>query len=142
MSLIGNQNIFGLQIPVVNPNGMTILDGIQDLEEHMLGQSIVAHKTALLSNIGEQVALGTIFDYDKCAIGAIQNAHHGNHIGMLAGLVMQSDFPTLEALLSRIQSMFGECLNSIEVVGAYVDSLVNNTVRSDSEDGDKLESIR
>jgi len=96
MTVIGYQNVLGLQVPVVDPNGVAELDSVQKLKEDMLGQSVVAHKTALFSNIREQIAFGTVFDDNECAVWAVQNPHEGNDIRMLAGLVMQSNLPLLK----------------------------------------------
>jgi hypothetical protein len=105
--VVGNQNVLRLQVPVVDPNGMTELDGIQNLQESMLGQMIVAHEPAVLGDVREQVTLGAEFDHNEGAVRAFQDAQEGHNIGMVTCLIVQSDLSSLEAALPGIQSSLG-----------------------------------
>ncbi len=125
---------------MVNPNGVAILDGIQNLQESMLGQVIVADEAALLGDIGEQVAFRTEFNHDERAVRTVQDAKQGDHIGVLAGLVVEGNLSSLETSLSGIQSGLGERLHGIGDVGQDVDGLVDNSIGADSEDRDKFQS--
>ena len=125
---------------MVDPNGMTILDGIQNLQEGMLGQLIVAHEPALLGDVGEQVTLGTELNHDESAIRAVQNADQRHNIGVLAGLVVQRDLSSLKASLSGIQSDLWQGLDRIGDIGQDVDGLVNDSISTDSKDRDKFQS--
>jgi hypothetical protein len=71
MAIVRHQNVLGFQVPVVDPNGMTILHGIQDLEEGVFGKSIISDEVASFGDVGEQVALGTKFNNDKRTVWAI-----------------------------------------------------------------------
>ena len=73
MALIGNQNVLRLQVTVVDPNGMAILNGIQDLEERMLGELIVSNESAVLGDVREEVSFGTEFDDHKGAVRTVEN---------------------------------------------------------------------
>ncbi len=125
---------------MVDPNGMTILDGIQNLQEGMLGQLIVAHEPALLGDIGEQVTLGTELNHDESAIRAVQNADQRHNIGVLAGLVVQRDLSSLKASLSGIQSDLWQGLDRKWDMGQDVDGLVNDSISTDSKDRNKFQS--
>lgn len=139
--MVGDQNVFWLEIPMVDSNGVTILNSVQDLEENVFGKSIITDKVSLFSDVGEQVAFRAVFEHNESAVRAIQNAHQGDHVGMLASLVMQSDFAALETLLSVIQSMFGESLHGVQFVSEDVNRLVNDAVRSNTKDRDQFESV-
>lgn len=141
MAVISNQNILGLEVTVVDPDGVAELNSVQQLEEDVLGKSVISNETASLGNVAEQITFRAVLDYNKCAVGAVQNAHQGNHIGMLAGLVVHGNLSTLEALLSRVQSMFGESLDGVEFVGVNVDSLIDDTVGTNSKNGNEFESV-
>ncbi len=125
---------------MVDPNGMTILDGIQNLQEGMLGQLIVAHEPALLGDVGEQVTLGTELNHDESAIRAVQNADQRHNIGVLAGLVVQRDLSSLKASLSGIQSDLWQGLDRKWDMGQDVDGLVNDSISTDSKDRNKFQS--
>ena len=73
MAMVGNQDILGLQVSVINPDGMAVLHRVQDLQKGVLGQLIVANKSTVLGNIGEEVAFRTVFNHDKCAIRAFKD---------------------------------------------------------------------
>jgi hypothetical protein len=45
------QNILRLEIPVVDSNGMAELNGVQELEKDMFGQSVVTHEAALFGDV-------------------------------------------------------------------------------------------
>src|SRR5258705_10950433 len=107
---------------------MAELDGIQNLQESMLGQVVVADEAAVLGDVGEQVTLGAELDHNKRAVRAFQDAQQGHNVGMLARLVVQSDFSSLEAALPRIQSCLGEGFHGIRDVGESVDGLVDHSI--------------
>jgi hypothetical protein len=138
--MVGNQDVLRLQVAMVDPNGMTILNGIQNLQEGMLGQLIVAHETALLGDVGEQVTLGTELNHDESAIRAVQNAEQRHNIGVLARLVVQSDLPSLKASLSGVQSNLWQGLHGVRDIAQDVDGLVNDSISTDSKDRDKFQS--
>lgn len=52
-STVCDQDVLWLKIPMINPNGVTILYGIQNLEERMLGQDIVPNKMSSFGNVRE-----------------------------------------------------------------------------------------
>lgn len=141
MAIIGNQYVLRLEIPVVNSYGMAELHSVQDLEEGMLGKPVVPDKASTLSDVAKQIAFRAVLEHDKGAVGAVQDAHQGDHIGMLAGLVVHRNLSSLEALLSGIQSMFGERLDGVQFVGVNVDGLVDNPIGTNSENGDELKPI-
>lgn len=141
MTVIGDQDIFRLEIPVVDPERMAELDGIQELQENVLGKSIVTDEASALGDVGKEIAFWAVLNNHKCAVGAVQYAHQRDHVGMLAGLIVHGDFSSLESLLTGVQSMFGQGLDGVEFVGVDVDGLVYNTVRAHSKDGDEFQSV-
>ena len=128
MTIVGDQNILRLEIPMVDSNGVAKLNGIQKLQENVFGQAVVAYEMPLFGDIGEQVTFRAILDHHICAFWAVQNSHERNHIGMLTGLVMESNFCLLETSLSGIQSMLGKSLHGVELVRIDVDSLIHNAI--------------
>lgn len=74
MAIIGNQNVLRLEIPVVDSKGVAILDSIQELEEHVLGESIISNKAASFSDVAEKVTFRAVLDHNECAVGAVQDA--------------------------------------------------------------------
>lgn len=132
MAVVGNQNVLRLEIPVVDSNGVTELNGVQKLKEDVLSESVISNKAAAFSDVAEEITFWAVLDYNECAVGAVQDAHQGNHVGMLAGLVVHSDLSSLEALLSGVQSMFGQGLDSVKFVGVDVDCLIDYAIGAHS----------
>lgn len=140
-SIISHQNILRLKVPMEDSNGMTVLNSIQELEKGMFGQSIITDEMALFRDVGEEITLRAILHHNICAFWAVQNSLQGNHVGMLASLVVKSNLGLLEATLPGIQSMFGESLYCVELVGVNVDSSIDDTISSDTEDRDQFELV-
>lgn len=63
--MVRYQDILRLQISMIDPNGVAKFNGIQNLQKRTLGEEIIAHKLALLGDVGEQVTFGTKLKHDK-----------------------------------------------------------------------------
>ena len=50
-ALVSHQNVLRLQVPVVDSNGVAVLNGIQDLEKSPLGKGIVPNELTLFSDV-------------------------------------------------------------------------------------------
>lgn len=141
-SVVCHQDVLRLQVPVVNPNGVAELNGIQNLEKSTLGKKIVPNKMTALGDIGEQVALGTKFKHNKGAINGVHDADQGDHIGMVAGQVVQLDLPLLELPLPLVESCLGEGLDCIWDVGLDIDSGIHNSIGTNAENAGELQPVR
>jgi len=71
VATVCNQNVLRLQVPVIDPNGMTLLNGIQNLQG-VLGKCVVSNNMASFGDIGEQVALRKEHNFNKRKIGPVQ----------------------------------------------------------------------
>jgi hypothetical protein len=50
-SLVSDENVLRLEVPVVDSNGVAVLDGIQNLKEGALGHGIIPNVLALLGDV-------------------------------------------------------------------------------------------
>jgi len=137
-----NQHILRLQIPVVDAQRMAVLDGIQELEENSSRQFIVANKVAALGDVGEEVTFRAVFHDDERAIRGLDDLHQGDDIGVCARLEVECDLPLLKALLSGVESIFGQSLHGIGCAGKDVHSIVDHSVSSNSKDSSELQTAR
>lgn len=126
---------------MVDSQGVAELDGIQDLKEDTLDQGVIAHEIALFRNAGEEIALGTELNHHVGAIDGIHNANQGNHIGMLAGQMVELDFPLLELELPGIQPGLVEGLDSIQNIGMNVDGRVHHSIGTDAQDAGEFQAV-
>jgi len=103
-TLVGDEDILWLQIPVVDSNRMAVLHGIQDLEKGPLGKGIVPNILASLRDVGKEITLGAVLNDNVSAVRRVHDLDQGNHIGMGTGLVMQLDLALLELALAGLQA--------------------------------------
>jgi len=113
---------------------MAILYRVQDLQKGTLRQMVISDKVATFSDAGKQIALWTKLNDNESAIHGVHNAHQGYHIGMLAGHVMQADFPLLELALPGIEPCFVQCFDGIWDVGVDVYGAVDYTIGTHTQD--------
>ena len=106
---------------MVDANGMAKCDSIQDLEKGVLRQDIVANKTIALSDVGEQITIRAVLDHHERAVRTIQDLNQLDNIGMLACVVVQLNFSSLELALTMVQSNLGQGFDSIGPAGRDVD---------------------
>lgn len=74
-SVVGDQNVLRLEIPVVDSNGVAVLDSVQNLKESTSGQKVITHELASLGDVGEEIAFRAEFDDDKGTIRGVHDAH-------------------------------------------------------------------
>ena len=139
-SIVSDENILRLQVPVVDSNRVAIFDGIQNLEKSAFGHGIITHVLALLGDVGEEVALWAVFNDNVCAVGRIHDLDKRDHVGMGAGLVVQLDLPLLELSLARLKTNLVECFYCIGDVGLDVHGRVHDAVGANAENASQLEA--
>lgn len=140
-ALVGHQDVLRLQIPVVNPNGMAELYGIQELEEDTLDQGVIADKVALVGDAGEQVTLGAELHHDVGTIHGVHDAHEGDHVGMLAGQMVETDLALLVFELTGIQPGLVEGLDRITAMRVNVQGSVDNSVGANTKDASQFQPV-
>ena len=131
-SLVSHQNVLRLEVPVVDSNGVAVLNGIQDLEESPLGKGIITNVLALFGDVGEQVTLWAILNDNVCAVRGVHNLYQRNNIGMSTGLVVELDLPLLELLLSGLQGNLVQSIDRIRGVGLDIDRGVDYAIGTNS----------
>jgi len=128
VSSVGDQNILGFQIAMVNATGMTEIDSVQNLKENGFDQAVISDVLSPLSYVREEVALWAVFKHDIGAIVCVENLDKLNNILVEACAVVKINLSLLESLLARLQANLVQCLDSIGSARRYVDSSVNNSI--------------
>lgn len=103
-SIICDENVLRLEIPVVDSNGVAVVYSIQDLEESPLGKSVITDILSLLGDVGEEITLRAVLDDHEGAVRRIQNLYQRNYVGMGTGLMMELDLSLLKLLLTGLQT--------------------------------------
>lgn len=138
-ALVSHQNVLRLQVPVVDSNGVAVLDGVQDLEEGPLGKSIITNELALLGDVGEQITFWAVFDDNVSAVWGIHDLYQRDYIRVGRGLVVELDLPLLELSLPRLQAELVESLDSIGSVCVDVHGGVHYSVGTEAKDSGQLQ---
>lgn len=58
---------------MVNANGVTVLDSVQQLEESGPGEKVVADKVAAVGNVCEEVAFRAVLEDNKGSVGVVHD---------------------------------------------------------------------
>lgn len=140
-SLVRHQDVLGLEVPVVDPEGVAELHGIQQLQKHTLDQGVVADKVPFVGDTGEEITLRAVFHYDVGTVLGIHDAGKGHDVGMLAGQMVQTDLTLLVLELAGVQPSLVECLDRIADVGVDVQGRVDDPVGADTEDAGEFQAV-
>jgi hypothetical protein len=119
-TLVCYQYVLRLQVPVIDSDGMAILDSIQDLEESPLGKSIITNILSLFGDIRKEVTFGAVLNNNICAVWGVHDLGKGYHVGMGAGTMVELNFSLLEFSLTRLEAKLVQRLHSIGCVGLNV----------------------
>lgn len=126
---------------MVDPEGVTEIHGIQDLNEDALDQGVIPNEVALVRDAGEQITLGTELDDHIGAVGRVHDAHEGDDIGMLTGHMVQFDLSLLVLKLAGVESSLVEGLDGIQDMGMNINSGVDDTIGSDAQDSGEFQAV-
>ena len=127
---------------MVDADGVTVLDGIQELKKGGSGEVVIADVVAAVGDVCEEVAFWAVLEDDKGGVGIIDDVQHRHDAGMLAGLCVQVQLALLELALSVIEAESVECLYSIGNMSVYVEGDVDDTISADAKDTGELKTIR
>ena len=122
-------------------SGVAVLDSIKDLKENSSSLVVVSNVVAILSDLGEQVALRTVLQNNESAVGRVQDLLHRNHVGVATGTEVQLNFSILECPLPRVKSKFVQGLDGVLHVRFHIPSLVDSPVGTNSKNISQLEPI-
>jgi len=133
---------------VVDVEPMTVLDRIDDLDEHRADELVVAEVALALGDHAEQVAVGAEGKHDVDARRRLDHVVQRDDVGMRRGERMQGDLAALERALTTIEADLVEALDGeprrrpadrssprrIHQLG-----LVHDAVRAETDDRDEFE---
>jgi hypothetical protein len=125
---------------MIDSQGVTVFDSIQELQENPLGQNVVSDKITMLCDVGEEITFRAKFNDDISAVDSMQDFDQVDHIWMCASAVVQGDFSFLESALSCIESDLWKGLDSIWDVSKGVDCSVDDTICTNTQDAGKFYS--
>lgn len=138
-TVVLDQDVLRLEVPVEDLLFMTILHGTEDLQENLASLCVVLDVVAFLGDLGKQVAFRAVLKDNKGAVPGVNDLVHGDHTVMLAGKVMKLDLTLLEFPLPGIESSFFQCLDGVQGASHDIAGLVDRSVCSDAKDVDQFD---
>lgn len=85
---ICDEDVFGLQIAVIDPNGVAIFDGIQNLQKNALCKRIVTRVESPIGDVDKKVTVRTVLEDYKRAVGIVQDPVDRDHVAVSAGFMV------------------------------------------------------
>lgn len=73
LSIVGDKDVLRLEVPVEDPQVMAVLDGIQDLKEHLLGEFVLTNILTTLCDVQEEIALRAVLKNNIDAVRVVHN---------------------------------------------------------------------
>ena len=118
---------------MIDANGMAEFNGVQNLEKSTLGHQVIAEILSFFSDAGKQITFrAKLKDYK----GTVEGVHYldkRNHIWMMAGRMVELDFPLLETPLPWIQANLVQCLDRVRNGSVNINSSIDYPIRSHSQ---------
>lgn len=139
---VANQYVLGLEVAVVDAQSMAVLNSTNQLQKDTLGHVVVADVAASLGDVCKEISLGAVLHDDVGAVRSLQDFHQRNNIVVPASLVVETNLALLEASLAGVQASGRESLDGVGRVRDYVDGVVNDSIRTNTQHRRQLQPMR
>lgn len=73
-AVIVAKDVFGFQVTVVNAEGMTVLDRINELQENVFDKAVFSKVPTVVENLGEEVSVGSVFHDEERMVVSLDDA--------------------------------------------------------------------
>lgn len=146
-AVVLDEDVLRLEIAMVDPQAVAMLDGVQDLEKDTLGEIVLAHILAALRDVLEEISLWAALEYHIDAVRVVNNLVHRHNVGVGRGEVVQADLAGLEVVLSAIQGgpirvELAQALDGIADIVVQIDGRIHHSIRTRPQDAVELERRR
>jgi hypothetical protein len=81
---------------MINTQRVAVVNCIEQLQEDVLDEFILAQVPALVEDLGEEVTILTIVHNDICEIFVLNNTMEGNDIGVGGGELVETDLAQVQ----------------------------------------------
>ena len=81
-AIVKAENVLRLQVPVINTETVTILNCIEQLEEHVLDQSVVPEIAAAVQYLGKQVMVWCVVHDNIGAVVVLDDTMQRDNAGV------------------------------------------------------------
>lgn len=143
-AVVKAEDVFGLEVSVVNTEGVTILNAIEHLQEYVLDEVVVTKISTAVEDLREQVVVWSVVHDDVGVTVLFDDSMKGNDVGMGAGDLVESNLAYVD--LSLAGCLVGIRMHkALDCVGfrggdGHVLCSVNHAIPTHTEDFDELKS--
>jgi hypothetical protein len=81
---------------MINTQRVAVLNRIEQLQEDVLDEFILAKVPALVEDLGEEVTVFAIVHNDICEIFVLNNTMEGNDVGVSGGELVETDLTQVQ----------------------------------------------
>ena len=136
------EDVLWFKVAVVYAEGVAVFDGVEELEEDVLDEMVLAEVATVVEDLGEEVAVGGKVHDEVGVVVLLDDAVEGDDVGVGRGEAVEGDLAHVELALAGagVDVRADEALDGI-VAGEGVDGAVDDAVPADAEDLDELEGV-
>ncbi len=99
-AIVKAQYIFRLQVAVVYPKGVTMFDGVEELQEHVFDQSVMPEVSALVQDLNKEILIRGVFHDHVHVLVIFSNAIESSYAGMGGRELVECNFANVSLTLS------------------------------------------
>lgn len=143
VTMVGDQDVLRLQVPMVDSELVAVIDGIEDLKEDLLGELVIADILSTLCDVEEQVTFRAELENDEYTIDIVYNLVHGHHIAVGRCQIVKTNLSLLVSNLAPLQRgsvcvVLAEALDGVSNSSGDVEGRVDDTVGTSTQDARQL----
>ena len=97
---IPTEDVLGLQVTMINIEGVAILNRVEQLKKDLLDEGVIAEIAPLVKNLGEKVAVGAVVHDDKRVLVVLDYPVKSNNIGVTRCELVEGDLANVELALA------------------------------------------
>lgn len=85
------EDVLGLQVAVINIQGVAIFNRIEQLKENLLDEGVIAEIAPLVQNLSEKVAVGTVVHDDESVLVVLDYPMKSDNVGVTRCKLVEGD---------------------------------------------------
>lgn len=106
-SIVEAEDVFGLQVPMINIQRMAVFYRIKQLKENLPDQVILTKIPPIVQDLREEITVTTVIHDDPGVLVVFDDAMEGHNARMCRGQLMKSDFADMQLPLASCAPLVG-----------------------------------
>lgn len=139
-TVVEAEDVLGLEVAMINIQGVAVLNCVQQLKKDLLDESIIAQIASPVKDLSEKVAVRAVVHDDEGVLVVLDDAVKRDDVGVARRELVERDLTDVELALAGRAALVrvGKALDGVRrrCRGKRVDCAVDDTVASISKDLD------